>query len=218
MSESGFIRDKDNKDLLVKGILGKDYLKPDNNGYYHNHISKLYQQSINKTNLNRDFDFITDVIVTALKCFGTPNIRLWFEVQNQYASLTTMHKNFLLDMLELLKYHNEPYRIESVANVNKNIITKNIVKDISGYAPQINPTGFMPKLQLQQWPRFINYSEKYVGKNSIDLNLYFNDKSNINNLSDFITNICLVDNSIQDLLTRLYIIFGDRNSITNVSD
>lgn len=211
LTEKGLVRDAINNDLMVSGILNKDYLRQSNNGFYNTHISKLHKESLVVRDLNRNFDFIENVISAGLKAFGTASLYEWLEIQNLYANLTNMHTAFICDMINRACYIKRPVKF-------------------SNKKPPLPDRLVVPPLEMLQWVKLVKASTTAVSKkNLIDLYDIFgnaNAPASATNrqrlystsVVDFVAERCYQDNDISDLLTTLYVIFGDRSGISDVAE
>lgn len=206
--QSGFINF--NEEDLVKGVivndpfvdiaLNKDHLKNKNQFFYSPVANELYKQWSADPGLIRDFNFREKILKAAKKLFNTKsfgessNIQVWFNYQAQSPFLSNYHIKFIKETIEYVLY------------------------------------GTLRTIENVQWIRLLDCGNS-VKNTSLTVDQFFTDKFNkeskqkTNSLpnsgsavSDFLTYWTSNQNGFEDLVICLFVIFGVRSNITELSD
>lgn len=201
--QSGFLAKK--SDLLVTpneydkfytdNILAKTFKQPSNMLYFCKDLSLLYRKYLADRTLINDFEFREDILVLAKKLFDEKNFLKWLELQVTKANLTTLHTTFIYDTLNFL--------------------------DIAYDGDDSSIYRSKREIEAVQW---ISLLERNLESDSVklDISKYFNktQRNVVNYLPHKLNTILILwlnkNNGFEDLLTSLFVIFGDRAYITDV--
>lgn len=196
--QSGFVSFTDEEllipvkynDLVISNVLSKDYRSPSNRYFYSPVISEMYNLWCSNPQSLNDLDFREKLLHNAKKLFNSISFFKWVDLQEKYGFLGDLHQAFLIETCEYLL------------------------------------TGER-RVHVTQW---ISLIEKAIKSSSthIDLNHFFN-KNAIGKTVDYdkilpskLTDILILwsqrPRGYEDLLITLYVIFGNRPYITDVSE
>lgn len=195
--QSGFINFTDENlktpvkynDLVISNVLSKDYRSPSNRYFYSAEISELYNLWCGNPNCLKDFDIREQLLHITKLLFGQHSFFKWLRLQTEHADLSDLHKTFLIETLEYLV--GQPRRLETAQWI------KLLEKAIKSEGVKINIERFFDK-------------ELYHSVDPLSL------------LPSTLIDILVIWTSkprgFEDLLLTLYVIFGNRPYITDVSE
>lgn len=195
--QSGFISLTEEKlstpvkynDLVISNVLSKDYRNPSNHYFFSKPISVLYNKWLSNANCLLDFAVREELLVVSKHIFNTPSFFKWVKLQLDRGDISQLHEAFLIDTLEYL-------------------------------------TGQDRKIQPSQW---ISLLEKAIKSTSTQINIarFFNKEMYQspqygdllpNTVNDILSIWVSKQGGYEDLLITLYVIFGNRPYITDVSE
>ncbi len=147
--QSGFVTDNlsrversEDKTMDFKSfILNKSYYRDSSKFFYFPIVNNLYRDYINDKNLLNDIEFRERVIKVFFQVFENKTIAEWLVMQNDFAPLTSLHKQFLLDTFELVCRKKETrstptaqwITLLTVHDSKKEVDIKNILGDNNNY-------------------------------------------------------------------------------------
>ena len=176
-------------DLVISNVLSKDYRSPSNRYFYSKPLSMLYNKWLGNPDCLRDFDTREQLLKLAKTLFATPSFFKWMQLQMDHGEIGSLHETFLIDTLEYLSGRTR--RIETPQWVSL------IEKAIKSYATQVNIAQFFDK---EKYPQ-IAYTSM-LSSSTVDI------------LQTWVSR----SGGYEDLLISLYVIFGNRPYITDVSE
>lgn len=147
--QSGFVTDNlskversEDKTIDFKSfILNKSYYRDSSKFFYFPIVNNLYNDYIKDKNLLNDIEFRERIIKVFFQAFDNRSIAEWLVMQNDFAPLTSLHKQFLIDTFELvckLKETRSTPAVQwitllSVHDSRKEVDIKNILGDSNNY-------------------------------------------------------------------------------------
>lgn len=176
-------------DLVISNVLSKDYRSPSNRYFFSRPLSELYNLWLGNRNCLRDFDNREKVIKLAKVLFSNPSFFKWIQLQTDHGHISDLHNTFLIDTLEYL-------------------------------------TTGQRQLEISQWVGLIEKSIKTTAT-KVDIARFFDrelygsmgyDKLLPSTVNDILDIWVRKPNGFEDLLISLYVIFGNRPYITDVSE
>lgn len=196
--QSGFISFDDKylqtpvkyNDLVISNVLSKDYRSASNRYFFSQDITKLYNKWCGDPNCLKDFDTREELLRYAKQLFGNPSFFKWVNLQVNYADLADLHEAFLTDTLEYLV--NSERRLETVQWIRM------LEKAIKSVENTVNFDRFFDK---ELYGRKVGY-DKILPSNLVEILRIWTSKPK----------------GFEDLLVTLYVIFGNRPYITDVSE
>lgn len=111
LTNTGMLTPERINQSFSSAILGKEVDNSMEEYFYSRDVELLITDWKNDSSVMKRFDFREKIIQTAFRCFATPNIRYWIEMQNLRPTLGTLHKEFLLDTLMYIAV-DDPRKIE----------------------------------------------------------------------------------------------------------
>lgn len=176
--------------FYVDNILAKNHLHDANGLFYSDKVSELFKDWSADHTLSKDFEFREKVLTLAKVMFKNKSFYKWLDFQTEHAELTEMHKLFIYDTMNYIASNNpeESRRLEPV-----------------------------------QWISLIKRNLEEVTV-EVKISHFFNkeDRSALFHLPGKLTELLTLwiskPRGIDDLLTFLYVVFGDRPYITDVAD
>lgn len=106
--QSGFVTDnlsrversEDTSIDFKSFILNKAYYRDSSKFFYFPIVNNLYRDYTNDNNLLNDIEFRERIIKVFFQVFDNKNIYEWIVMQNDFAPITSLHKQFILDTFE----------------------------------------------------------------------------------------------------------------------
>ncbi|MNU19709.1 hypothetical protein D3C71_79420 [compost metagenome] len=159
------------------------FKKPNGVDDVNHEVEELYASYIKQSADCTSFEFRNRILHAALRAFGTPNFRFWFETQYQSPVLRDLHGAFLDDTLKFISTGRRDQPLETWAAIIS--ITNN--DDGSG--------------------KLSEYANEFFGISANGITRYARDSRVIDIVQDW----CSKPNGIEDLLGTLHILFGAVN-------
>jgi hypothetical protein len=156
------------------------FKKPNGVDDYNHEVAALYASYIKRSADSTSFEFRDKVLHAALRAFGTPNFRFWFEAQFQSPVLSDLHYRFLDDTLKFIQGGRREMSLETWGAI------VSIANNDEGSG------------------KLSEFANEFFGISSGGVNRYARDAS----LIDTIQCWCSQPNGIEDLLGTLHLLFG----------
>lgn len=196
--QSGFISFSDEhlqtpvkyNDLVISNVLSKDYRSPSNRFFFNQEITRLYNRWLGDPNCLKDFDTREELLKIAKLVFETPSFFKWIKLQTEHAQLGDLHVAFLTDTLEYLSVGERRLQVSQWISL--------LEKAIKSEGATVNLDRFFDK-------------ELYGRANGYDKILPSNTVAVIARWTGW-------PRGFEDLLISLFVIFGNRPYITDVSE
>lgn len=176
-------------DLVISNVLSKDYRSPSNRYFYSKPLSMLYNKWLGNPQCLREFDTREQIIKHAKVLFGNPSIFKWMQLQLEHGEIGNLHEAFILDTLEFLTGKDRRIQVAQWISL--------LEKAIKSQAIQIDLAKFFDR---EKYPQPI-YTDTLPGQLTDILQIWINRPQ-----------------GYEDLLISLYVIFGNRPYITDVSE
>ncbi len=176
-------------DLVISNVLSKDYRSPSNRFFYSRPLSELYNLWLGDSQCLRSFENREKLIKLAKTLFSNPSFFKWVDLQTDHGMLGDLHRTFLIDTLEYL-------------------------------------SGNTRQLEVGQWIGLIEKAIKSIAT-KVDIARFFDKELyGTSGYSDLLPShvVDILDiwvrkpGGFEDLLITLYVIFGNRPYITDVSE
>jgi len=156
------------------------FKKPNGVDDYNHEVEALYAAYIKRSADSTSFEFRNKILHAALRAFGTPNFRFWFEAQFESPVLSDLHYRFLDDTLGFIQSGRRELALETWAAI---ISISN--KD--------DGDGKLSEKALDFLGISANGVTRYVRPA---------------HMTDIVQSWCSQPNGIEDLLGTLHILFG----------
>ncbi len=176
-------------DLVISNVLSKDYRSPSNRYFYSKPLSMLYNKWLGNPQCLREFDTREQIIKHAKVLFSNPSLFKWMQLQLDHGEIGNLHEAFILDTLEFLTGKDRRIQVAQWISL--------LEKAIKSQAIQIDLAKFFDR---EKYPQPI-YTDTLPGQLTDILQIWINRPQ-----------------GYEDLLISLYVIFGNRPYITDVSE
>ncbi len=93
------------------------FKKPNGVDDINHEVESLYASYIKRSADSTSFEFRNKILHAALRAFGTPNFRFWFEAQFESPVLTDLHHRFLDDTLQFIRTGRRDQALETWAAI-----------------------------------------------------------------------------------------------------
>jgi len=175
--------------FYTDSVLSKGYKHDSNLLYYSETISRLFREFSSDRSIVNKFLFREEVLKTIKSLIGIDNFYKWLLLQTTKAELTNLHKLFLYDTFNYL------------------------LSDGVENARTVEPVQWITLIQrrLEEETEHVVIDNFFDGSRD---NLVQYLPSKVNNL---IGHWCSKAGGFEDMLTTMYVIFGDRPYITDVA-
>lgn len=176
-------------DLVISNVLSKDYRSPSNRYFFSKPLAMLYNKWLSNPKCLMEFETREQVLKHAKVLFSTSSFFKWMQLQLDHGEIGHLHEAFILDTLEYLT--GKDRRIEVGQWIGL------LEKAIKSIGTQVDIQKFFDK---EKYPQPA-YTDMLPSQMSEILQLWVNRPQ-----------------GYEDLLISLYVIFGNRPYITDVSE
>lgn len=196
--QSGFISFSDQNlktpvkynDLVISNVLSKDYRSPSNRYFFSEDISMLYNRWCGQPDCLKDFETREQLLKIAKGLFATTSFFRWVNLQTNHGGLGDLHQTFLTETLEYLVGNDRKLQPSQWITL--------LERAIKSESTKVNFARFFDK---ELYGRQVGY-DNILPSHIIEILSKWTSKPK----------------GFEDLLISLYVIFGNRPYITDVSE
>ena len=207
MLQSGFVSLYDDgltiripsRDRIVRSILQKDYLAPNNENKYDPEVDDIYRAYLADKKAMRSFEFRERVLKAAIANFRKDTFDEWVEFQNATKLMAPIHVEFVEETIKYVWYG------------RKRLLTW----DSWGYLVENKPLQNNHRIDIPLLKATVNFDSRFDTVKDIIL-----EREHLGSeawsLDHFLSTWVSREGGFNDLLETLNVVFGDRPGVANV--
>lgn len=188
---NGLIKPTEYSDLVIQNVLSKDYRSPSNKFLFNPEIVKLYLEWQGNPDCIKHFEFREKLISLTKRLFKTKTLLQWLEFQNNKVSLSSLHVEFIYDTLRYLCNGKRSMEISQWINL--------VEKSLRDQVTHVSMGNHFSSKKITEELGYM-YSVINLSWNNLIIQWISKPKGT------------------EDLLITMFVIFGNRPYITDVSE